>query len=73
VLHDSRARLSRAVTALPDRQRLVLLELLEREGHGYRDVSRHLGLPIGSIGPTWQRALARLRSDPELADLRLAS
>jgi RNA polymerase sigma factor (sigma-70 family) len=73
VLRDSRARLGRAVAALPDRQRLVLLELLEREGHGYRDVSHRLGLPVGSIGPTWQRALARLRRDPELADLRPAS
>lgn len=73
VLRDDNARLSRAITALPDRQRLVLLELLEREGHGYVDVSRRLGLPIGSIGPTWQRALARLRRDPRLADLNPAS
>jgi RNA polymerase sigma factor (sigma-70 family) len=73
VLRDSSARLSRALTALPDRQRLVLLELLAREGHGYLEVSRLLGLPVGSIGPTWQRALARLRRDPELADLRPAS
>jgi RNA polymerase sigma factor (sigma-70 family) len=73
VLRDSHARISRAVTALPDRQRLVLLELLAREGHGYLDVSHRLGLPVGSIGPTWQRALARLRRDPELADLRPAS
>ena len=73
VLRESSARLSRAVTALTDRQRLVLLELLAREGHGYLDVSSRLGLPVGSIGPTWQRALARLRRDPELADLRPAS
>jgi RNA polymerase sigma factor (sigma-70 family) len=73
VLRDDHARLSRAITALPDRQRLVLLELLEREGHGYVDVSRCLGLPIGSIGPTWQRALTRLRHDPLLADLNPAS
>jgi RNA polymerase sigma factor (sigma-70 family) len=72
-LRDDRARLSQAITALPDRQRLVLLELLEREGHGYVDVSRCLGLPIGSIGPTWQRALTRLRRDPGLADLNPAS
>jgi RNA polymerase sigma factor (sigma-70 family) len=72
-LRDDHARLSRAITALPDRQRLVLLELLEREGHGYVDVSRCLGLPIGSIGPTWQRALTRLRRDPRLAHLNPAS
>ena len=70
---DDHARLHRAITALPDRQRFVLLELLEREGHGYLDISRRLGLPVGSIGPTWQRALLRLRRDPELADLSPAS
>ena len=49
---DDYARLSRAITALPDRQRFVLIELLEREGHGYIEISHRLGLPVGSIGPT---------------------
>jgi RNA polymerase sigma factor (sigma-70 family) len=66
---DERARLSRAITALPERQRSVLLELVGREGQSYLDLSRRLGLPVGSIGPTWQRALARLRQDPRLADV----
>jgi RNA polymerase sigma factor (sigma-70 family) len=72
-LRDDQARLSRAIAGLPDRQRLVLVELLKREGHGYVDVSRCLGLPIGSIGPTWRRALIRLSQDPGLADLNPAS
>jgi RNA polymerase sigma factor (sigma-70 family) len=72
-LRDDQARLSRAIVELPDRQRLVLLELLKREGRGYVDVSRCLGLPIGSIGPTWRRALIRLSQDPGLADLNPAS
>jgi RNA polymerase sigma factor (sigma-70 family) len=72
-LRDDHARLGQAITALPDRQRLVLLELLEREGRGYAEVSRRLDLPIGSIGPTWTRALTRLRRDPGLADLNPAS
>jgi RNA polymerase sigma factor (sigma-70 family) len=66
---DERARLSLAITALPERQRSVLLELVRREGQSYLDLSQRLGLPVGSIGPTWQRALARLRQDPRLADL----
>lgn len=66
---DEHARLSRAITALPERQRSVLLELVRREGQSYLDLSQRLGLPVGSIGPTWQRALARLRQDPRLADL----
>jgi RNA polymerase sigma factor (sigma-70 family) len=68
---DEHDRLSRAITALPERQRLVLIELLKEESRSYLDLSRRLGLPIGSIGPTRQRALARLRQDPRLADLSL--
>ena len=70
---DDNARLNRAIAALPDRQKSVLLEVLGREGNSYLDISRRLGLPVGSIGPTWQRALIRLRRDPELADLSTAS
>jgi RNA polymerase sigma factor (sigma-70 family) len=70
---DEQARLSLAITALSERQRSVVLELVGREGQSYLDLSRRLGLPVGSIGPTWQRALARLRQDPLLADLSKAS
>ena len=66
---DERDRLSRAITALPERQRLVLIELLKEESRSYLDLSRRLGLPVGSIGPTRQRAIARLRQDPRLAEL----
>jgi RNA polymerase sigma factor (sigma-70 family) len=68
---DERDRLSRAITDLPERQRLVLIELLKEESRSYLDLSRRLGLPVGSIGPTRQRAIARLRQDPRLADLVL--
>jgi RNA polymerase sigma factor (sigma-70 family) len=66
---DERDRLYRAIRALPERQRVVLVELLTREGKSYLDLSRRLGLPVGSIGPTWQRAVTRLRQDPRLAEL----
>lgn len=65
---DEHDRLRRAVTALPGRQRTVVVELLRPERQSYRDLSRRLGLPVGSIGPTWQRALVRLRQDPALAE-----
>ncbi len=64
---DERDRLRRAVTALPERQRVILAELLRPEGQSYLDISRRLGFPVGSIGPTWQRAITRLRRDPQLA------
>lgn len=67
VRRDEHDRLNHAITALPDRQRSVLVELLRPERESYLDLSRRLGLPVGSIGPTWQRALIRLRHDPRLA------
>jgi RNA polymerase sigma factor (sigma-70 family) len=68
---DAHDRLSRAIRALPQKQQLVLTELLKEESRSYLDLSRRLGLPIGSIGPTRQRAIARLRQDPRLAELSL--
>jgi RNA polymerase sigma factor (sigma-70 family) len=64
---DEHDRLYRAITALPDRQRTLLVELLRQERQSYLDLSHRLGLPVGSIGPTWQRAVIRLRRDPQLA------
>lgn len=68
---DAHDRLSRAISALPEKQRLVLIELLKEENRSYLELSRRLGLPVGSIGPTRQRAIARLRQDPQLAGLSL--
>ena len=58
-----------AIEALPRRQRVVLVELLTREGQSYLDLSHRIGLPVGSVGPTRQRAFTRLRNDPRLAGL----
>jgi hypothetical protein len=33
----------------------------------YEQLSARLDMPVGSIGPTRDRALSRLRSDPDLA------
>ena len=68
-LRDQCNRLYLAIMALPGRQRTVLVELLRREDQSYLDLSRRLGLPMGSIGPTRQRAVSRLRLDPRIADL----
>ena len=45
-----------AIVALPERQRMVVVEVLRREGKSYLELSHRLGLPVGSIGPTRQRA-----------------
>jgi RNA polymerase sigma factor (sigma-70 family) len=68
---DAHDWLSQAIRALPKKQQLVLTELLKEESRSYLDLSRRLGLPMGSIGPTRQRAIARLRQDPQLAELSL--
>jgi RNA polymerase sigma factor (sigma-70 family) len=66
-LRDQCTRLHLAIMALPERQRALLVELLGREDQSYLDLSRRLGIPVGSIGPTRQRAVSRLRLDPRLA------
>jgi RNA polymerase sigma factor (sigma-70 family) len=73
LLRDNHAQLNRAIVALPDRQRRVLRALLDRGDGNYHEVSSRLGLPVGSLGPTWRRALTRLRQDPRLAGLNPAS
>jgi RNA polymerase sigma factor (sigma-70 family) len=66
---DERDRLHRAIVALPERQKMVIAELLRQEGQSYLELSHRLGLPVGSIGPTRQRAFSRLRRDGRLAGL----
>jgi RNA polymerase sigma factor (sigma-70 family) len=68
-LRDQCNRLYHAILALPGRQRMVLIELLRRGDQSYLDLSRRLGLPVGSIGPTRKRAVSRLRLDPRIADV----
>ena len=64
---QTRAELDRALASLPDREERLLRALVADKAPSYEDVSRTLGMPIGSIGPTRGRALARLRRDERLA------
>ena len=73
IRQEERITLREAISRLPQRQRQVLLALLDLydgANSGYREVAQQLGLPVGSLGPTRQRALQRLRTDPGLQDLR---
>jgi RNA polymerase sigma factor (sigma-70 family) len=55
-----------AVERLPARQRQLLTSMLTSPSTSYAQISSRLDMPVGSIGPTRDRALARLRVDPEL-------
>jgi RNA polymerase sigma factor (sigma-70 family) len=55
-----------ALTELPDSRRELLVLLLADPPLPYREISRRLGIPIGSIGPTRARALEQLRNSTAL-------
>jgi RNA polymerase sigma factor (sigma-70 family) len=61
---DERAlALWRAIDGLADRCRQLLRVLLADPAPSYEQVSAALDIPVGSIGPTRGRCLARLRED----------
>lgn len=51
-----------ALTTLPSRQQALLELLMSDPQPSYVEVSAHLGIPVGSIGPSRQRSLQALRS-----------
>jgi RNA polymerase sigma factor (sigma-70 family) len=59
-----------ALARLDAEDRRVLLLLEGDEALSYRQISHEIRRPIGSIGPTRQRLLRRLRVDPALRPLR---
>lgn len=61
------AALRAAFTELPAHCRKLLSMLISDPAPGYASVSATLGKPMGWIGPTRGRCLARLRESPHLA------
>ncbi len=62
LLRIERHRALRAGLAeLPEHQRRLLILLSADPPPSYHEVSERLGIPVGSIGPTRQRGLDRLR------------
>jgi RNA polymerase sigma factor (sigma-70 family) len=62
LLADERAEVVRdALSRLPSRWQQLLEMLMADPPMAYADISDELGLPVGSIGPTRGRCLARLR------------
>jgi RNA polymerase sigma factor (sigma-70 family) len=53
---------------LAPRDREFILLLVADPPIPYREISRRLGMPVGSIGPTRARCLGRLRATPAIID-----
>lgn len=72
-----RAELAQALRAgltdLPRTQRTLLLLLTDGQQRSYREIGDLLAIPIGSIGPTRARGLARLRRSPTVSRYLAAS
>ena len=66
---DLAVRLHRILAELPSRQKLVMRGLMRHGHEGYAQASRQLGIPVGSLGPTRNRALQRLRADTRVRAL----
>lgn len=66
---ERRQALRDALAELPEGRRELLLLLLVDPPLAYEEISRRLGIPIGSIGPTRARAFAQLRETAALRSL----
>ena len=64
---ERRAALRQAFTCLPPSWQQLLVLLTEDPPVPYAQISAQLGIPIGSIGPTRQRCLQKLRHHPAIA------
>jgi RNA polymerase sigma factor (sigma-70 family) len=61
VVEERRHLVSQLVDQLPPRSRLLLRLLSADSPLSYKEISEALSMPIGSIGPSRQRALEQLR------------
>jgi RNA polymerase sigma factor (sigma-70 family) len=60
------AAVAEAMASLSPRDRTLLGLLFADPAPSYTEISAALGMPVGSIGPTRQRCMARLRDDARL-------
>jgi RNA polymerase sigma factor (sigma-70 family) len=69
VREESQQLVRQAMQTLPPRQHDLLVALSDADAPEYSVVGARLGMPVGSMGPTRQRGLRRLRAT--LVDLGL--
>jgi RNA polymerase sigma factor (sigma-70 family) len=68
-LAERRAALRAAFAQLPDHCRRLLRMLMDDPPPSYAEIAARLDVPIGGIGPTRGRCLAKLRRSPFLTGL----
>jgi RNA polymerase sigma factor (sigma-70 family) len=66
---ERHAALREALSHLPPRCQQLIALLTEDPPKPYAQISAALGIPVGSIGPTRSRCLAKLRRQPAIAAL----
>ncbi|NAZ85033.1 RNA polymerase sigma factor [Kineococcus indalonis] len=66
---ERRSALRQAFACLPPAWRALLELLVADPPLPYAEISRRLGIPVGSIGPTRARCLEKLRRSPALTAL----
>jgi len=69
LVNERRDAVRSAFRRLPDRDRELLAMLFSDPPTPYADISATLGMPIGAIGPTRQRCLAKVRRTAPIAAL----
>jgi len=69
LLAERNAALREAFTDLPPGCQQLMALLMEDPPVPYADISARLGIPVGSIGPSRARCLAKLRRHPAVAAL----
>jgi RNA polymerase sigma factor (sigma-70 family) len=67
---ERRVTLHRALQGLPTKHRSMMHHLLSDPAPSYEEVSVAMHMPIGSVGPTRQRCVERLRANEELLATR---
>jgi RNA polymerase sigma factor (sigma-70 family) len=65
---ERRLVLTRALSTLPDRQRELMTLIASDTTPNYKQIGARLGMPVGSIGPTRARCMARLQQHSELRE-----
>jgi RNA polymerase sigma factor (sigma-70 family) len=62
----------RAATEMRPTDQRVLSLMMDERAYDYRQISSLSGRPIGSLGPTRERIIRKLRTNPQVAELMVA-